>query len=170
MLNRIASCIVFGVLLLGFAKSSHAQDTQRDLSYWPEQAASKGTLPVYVVLVSQPGVRHRCRAHEVTPTQIVCGLGIGRKPVAYSREDVAAIIDPPNHSARNAEILVLATGAACLAGSFFVPITAVAVLLRVFAGLSLPVDGAMGFGDNEDHDHDILRYQQPGTDLTVALR
>jgi hypothetical protein len=61
-----------------------------------------------------------------------------------------------------------AVSAASLAGSFFVPIEAVAITLRVVSGYSFLVPA----WDNGpfDHNDDVLLYQRVDTSLSVTLR
>jgi len=141
----------------------------QNTSPWPLQPKPAGTLAIDLVTVSEPGVRHKCRVHSVTETAITCGIGPFRKPVIYPRENVAAIILPPTHAAMIDTVLELTAGAACLAASFFVPITAVVILLRVAAGLS-PWIALTNVWDDDDHSNDIVAYQRPDTPLTVSLR
>jgi hypothetical protein len=119
-----------------------------------------------IITVTQPGVRHRCRLHTITNDAIVCGVGIGKKPITYQAEDVAAVLERHPDPTKTVSVIVLVAGAACLAGSFFTPVTAVAVLLRVLAGLSLPVVGAFGVGDNPESYQDSIYYLRSGYTLS----
>lgn len=89
--------------------------------------------------------------------------------MVYERNDVAAIIAPAVHEGRQWAIIEFAIGAANIAGSFFVPIEAVAITLRVFSGIWIWCS-AWDATDNNDHNGDILLYQRPDTPLTVQLR
>jgi len=135
-------------------------------SDWPEKITGEYFSPLEIVTLSQPGVRHRCRASAITTDSLTCGRG--RKAVVYQRSDVAAIIAPPTHSDRHAVISFYAVSAASLAGSFFVPIEAVAITLRVVSGYSFLVP-AWDTGPF-DHNDDVLLYQRVDTSLSVTLR
>jgi len=142
----------------------------QDATNWPaKQDKPSGVMPIDLVTVSEPGVRHKCRVHAITEGQIVCGVGFGRKPVVYSREDVAALILPPDHSTLTANILYLTAAAGFVAASFFPPATAAVVLLRVGAGAWLIMAGTNLF-DDDDHNDDRLIYQRAGEPLSVTLR
>jgi hypothetical protein len=141
----------------------------QDVTKWPEkQDKPAGVLPLDLVTVSEPGLRHKCRVHAVTEDQIVCGVGFARKAVVYRREDVAALILPPDHSTRTANILYLTATAGCVAASFFPPATVAVVLLRVGAGVfvSFVLDNVW---DDDDHNDDQVVYQRAGTPLSVTL-
>ena len=142
----------------------------QEITRWPEkQGKPSGLLPVDLVTVSEPNVRHRCRVHAITEDRIVCGVGFARKAVTYRREDVAAIIIPPDHSTRTANILYLTAAAASVAASFFPPATVAVVLLRIGAG-ALVFACLTNVWDDDDHNDDRVVYQRAGTPLTVPLR
>jgi hypothetical protein len=145
---------------------ARAQQTTK----WPEkQDKPRGVLPVDLVTVSEPGVRHRCRVHAITEDQIVCGVGFAQKAVTYRREDVAAIIVPPDHSTRTANILYLAAAAGCVAASFFPPATVAVVLLRIGAGAFI-FAALTNIWDDDDHKDDRVVHQRAGTPLSITLR
>jgi hypothetical protein len=145
---------------------ARAQDTAK----WPaKQDKPSGVLPIDLVTMSEPGLRHKCRVHAITEDQIVCGVGFGRKAVVYKREEVAALIVPPDHSTRTATILYLTAAAGCVAASFFPPATVAVVLLRVAAGVSVSL-ALTNVWDDDDHNDDRLVYQHLGTPLSVTLR
>lgn len=152
-----------GISACGVAR---AQEPTR----WPEnQSKPNGLLPVNLVTVSEPDVRHTCRVHAITEDHIVCGVGVGRKPVTYRREDVAAIIVPPDHSTRTANIVFLTAAAGCVAASFFPPATVAVVLLRVGAG-AFAFATLTSLWDDNDHTDDRVVYQRADTPLRIALR
>lgn len=155
--------VAVGCAVCGLAR---AQKTSK----WPQnQHKPAGLLPVDLVTVSEPDVRHKCRVHAITEDRIVCGVGFARKAVTYQREDVAAIILPPDHSTRTANILYLTAAAGCAAASFFPPATVAVVLLRIGAGafISAVLTNAW---DDEDHTDDQVLYQRAGTPLSIPLR
>ncbi len=140
------------------------------------EASKKGDYnPLDVVRISEPGVRHPCRIPVFTADSLICKGGFRRKEVSYARNDVAALILPPYHGERNRFIASWIFSGVCIAGSFFAPTIAVAILLRVAAGAPLAFVGfELLFGssmseDGNDHDADWLFYQSPGTSLTVTL-
>ena len=135
-------------------------------SVWPTKTDYGYLSPLEIVTLSQPGVRHKCNLRAVSTDSLTCGHG--EKAVVYQRNDIAAIISPPRHSNRHAVISCYVIGAASLAGSFFVPIEAVAITLRVVSGYSF----VMPAWDNDtgDHNGDILLYQHSDTPLSVTLR
>jgi len=171
MPHRFRHTLFLAVLLAGFFPlAAHSQEATQLDPHWPLQSEPAGILPIDLVTVSEPGVRHKCRVHSITETEITCGVGIGSKPVVYPRENVAALISPPSHAALIDTILEVTAGTACILASVFVPITAAAVIMQVAGGISFP-DALFNYGvDNDDHSHDILRYQRPNTPLTVTLR
>ena len=141
----------------------------QDVTKWPEkQDRPAGFLPVDLVTVAEPGVRHKCRVHAITEDQIVCGIGFARKAVAYKREDVAALIVPPDHSTRTANILYLTAAAGFVAASFFPPATVAVVLLRVGAGGWVAL-ALTNLWDDDDHRDDRVVYQRAGVPLSVTL-
>lgn len=154
------------LMMAGLAcEPARAQDTAK----WPaRQDKPSGVLPIDLVTISEPGLRHKCRVHAITEDHIVCGVGFGRKPVVYRRGEVAALIVPRDHSTRTANILYLTAAAGCVAASFFPPATVAVVLLRVAAGALVSVSLA-NVWDDDDHNDDRLAYQQAGTPLSVAL-
>ena len=144
----------------------HAQST----SGWPHsQLGNPYSQNIEVLTLQQPGLLHKCHVRSVTADTLTCRRNLSHKTVTYQRDDIAALIDPPNHTDRNAMLIPLALTAASLAGSFFVPL-GWAITLRIFSGLFLLADGAMGIGAVGDHDNDKLLYQRPNTPLTVTLR
>jgi len=149
----------------------HAQYTPQSNVQWGLTASgsSHHRKILQVVTLSQPGVRHSCHLRSLTDDAITCRPNLSHKTTTYQRDDVAAVIDPPDHSDRNTMLIPLALTAASLAGSFFVPL-GWAITLRIFSGLFLCADGAMGIGAAGDHDNDVLLYQRPNTPLTVTLR
>ena len=158
VLVAAAGCAVCGM--------ARAQDTAQ----WPEnQDKPSGVLPVDLVTVSEPSVRHKCRVHAITEDQIVCGVGFGRKAVTYRRENVAAIIIPPDHSTRTSDILYLTAAAGCVAASFFPPATVAVVLLRIGAGAFVSAV-LTNMWDDDDHTDDRVVYQRAGTSLNIPLR
>jgi hypothetical protein len=136
-------------------------------SEWPEYQQQAGTLDL--VTITEPAIRNKCRVHTITADSITCGHGMGRKPIVYRRDTVAALINPPDQSSRNAVIYQSIVAAAWIAGSFFVPIAPVVILLRVLAGLSPLVSYLTVIINDIDHPHDILLYQRPNTPLTIHL-
>ena len=151
--------------LLGLHHAAHAQT----LSNWPTPAEFKPLHHADIVLVSNPRVRHPCRVHQVTPTGITCGVGIGRKPITYSAADIAAILQTHKDPTGKVIADVLIVGAACLAGAVLLPGTAVVVVLAVVAGLSLPIAAAMAIGDNPEPYQDTVFYLRPNTALNLPL-
>jgi hypothetical protein len=142
----------------------------QEKTQWPQkQDKPSGLLPVDLVTVAEPDVRHKCRVHAITEDQIVCGVGFARKAVTYRREDVAAIILPPDHAARTANILYLTAAAGCVAASFFPPATVGVVLLRMGAG-AFVLAVITNLFDDEDHADDRVVYQKAGTPLRIPLR
>ncbi len=158
-----AACLVM-------AGSGCERALAQDPSKWPsKQDRPAGVIPIDLVTVSEPGVRHKCRVHAITEDEIVCGVGIGRKPVAFKREDVAALIIPPDHSTLRTNVLYLGAAAGCVAASFFPPATVAVVLLRVGGGAFISMAFTNLFDDG-DHNDDELVYQRAGTPLSVTLR
>ena len=160
----IAVCLAMvGGMVCGVARA-------QGLTKWPsKQDKPAGVLPLDLVTVSEPGVRHKCRVHSVSEDQIVCGVGFARKAVVYRREDVAALIVPPDHSTRTANIFYLTAAAGCVAASFFPPATVAVVLLRVGAGVLVSLR-LTSVWDDDDHNDDRVMYQRTGTPLSVTLR
>lgn len=157
-IRRIAVAMALSPCALAFA--------QRD---WPLQDKPAGVLPMDLVTVADPSTRHKCRVHSITAEAVTCGVGFGKKPLVYHRDNVAALILPPTHATRFATIVELSMGAAYLAGSFFVPVTALVVTLRVLAGIT-PFAVLSNYFDDDDHADDQLVYQRPNTPLTIHLR
>ena len=121
---------------------------------------------IRIVLLSSPTVRHECRVHSATEDAITCGVGRGRKPITYQAEDIAVIFKTHPDPTAKVAVIIAVTAAACLAGSFFVPAVGAAILLRVLAGLSLPVLGAIGIGDNPEPYQDTVDYLRSGYRLS----
>jgi hypothetical protein len=154
------------VLFFALAGSMQGQDH----SQWRTQSGPTGGKAIDLVTVSDPSLRHKCRVHSITEAEVVCGVGPLRKPVIYQRENVAALILPPTHSALVSSILEVAVSAGLIAGSLFVPITAVAVMMQVYGGFSASGIIANLICHNNDHDHDIVAYQRANTALNITLR
>lgn len=142
----------------------------QEMTRWPQkQDKPSGLLTINLVTVSEPDVRHKCRVHAITEDEIVCGVGFARKAVTYRREDVAAIILPPDRSTRTANIIYLTAAAGCVAASFFPPATVAVVLLRIGAG-AFALAVITNLFDDDDHADDRVVYQRAGTSLRVPLR
>lgn len=134
---------------------------------WPQ--IFSGTR-IDIVLLSDPKTRHPCKV-EFTPDDTIRCSGKHRQPaVTYALVDIAAVIEPPVHAFRRDMIIGILVGSATLATSFFVPITAISVLLRVISGIGfLTADLSSGSIPYVDHNFDVVRFQRPGTTLQVAL-
>jgi len=156
--------LLFLTLTISITGAAYAEN----VSTWP---TDRGSLQgrVDIVTQSDPGTRQRCRVHQLTENSITCGRGIGRKAVTYQRSDVLSIINPPSQQDRFIAWEVGAVSAALIAGSFFVPIEPLVIVMRVIGGFGFYAI-ALDPGDSADHRNDILVYQQPGTKLSVRLR
>ena len=117
-MRRLFQLVLIATSIAAFTGIACAQSTA-----WPgNQSKPNGVSSIDLVTIAEPGVRQKCRVHEITVEAITCGVGPLREAVVYKRSDVAAIIVPPNHTLRVTGIIELVAGAACLAGSFFVPV------------------------------------------------
>ena len=160
----------FQLVLIATSISAVAGVASAESTAWPgSQSKPNSISSIDLVTVSEPGVRHKCRVHEITPETITCGVGMLREAVVYKRDNVAALIVPPSHTLRTTGIIELIAGAACLAGSFFVSAGAVVILMEVVGGLSTFI-GQFNVIFDDGPTHDELIYQRPYTPLTVGLR
>jgi hypothetical protein len=136
-------------------------------SVWPE---ARWSLPnpnkVNVVTLTRPGVRQKCKVIDLTEDTLTCASSHHRAPTAYKSEDIAALIDPPNHADRNAQLAIAAVDAVFLAASFFVPL-APSIILRVVTGILFE---GLAWVDEDDRNNESLLYQRPNTPLTIKLR
>ena len=158
-------------LLLLSATFAHAQSAEvANLPYATNWLAPTNN-PNYsqnidVVTLSEPTVRHTCHLRTITSDAITCRANLSHKIVTYNREQIAALIDPPNHYERHYSVMLWVACGAALAASFFVPLAA-SVVLRIIASF-LFVSPAMTTGDI-DHDHDRIFYRGTNAPLAVAL-
>jgi hypothetical protein len=161
--------LLYCTTLTALAQSSQTPPPPRPISEWPTFTANlPANHSINIITLARPNHRQTCRVNDLAPDIILCGSA--QKPTTYQREDIAAIIDPPDHTERNIMLIPVALLVASLAASFFVPLVW-SITLRIFSGLCLAAYGATGDGaQGTDHNHDILLYQRPNTPLTVKLR
>ena len=161
-----ASLIAF-ILTAASITAAHAQTD------WPQPGTHADYNTVEIITLANPGHRHYCRVHAITPDTIVCGVGLARKPVSYRRDDVAAILesvdyDPLTHSIEHSMVTSFEAGA----------ITAAAIAAAIVApwvSLALAASAITYVIYSAIHPHttwhaEQILYQRPNTPLTVHLR
>jgi hypothetical protein len=132
---------------------------------WPKPDHELGKVDI--VTMADAATRHHCHVQSITPDTITCGSGLVRKKVTYRRDDVAAIIDPPNHAGEHLFFGCMTVAiAGTVAAAIFLPAWA-AVVIGVPA-IVLALETAM-FTDG-DSNNDTILYQNPNTNLTLKLR
>lgn len=171
----IAAILIYSSALAATAQAINTEhlpspsDHARTVTEWP---VAQGSIPhsIDVVTLAHPSVRHRCIITDLTAEAITCKASHRRPPATYQREDIAALINPPSHSERNAMLIPITLLAVSLVASFFVPLAG-SITLRIFAGLCLSAFGAMGVGaSGTDHNGDRILYQRLNTPLSITLR
>jgi len=148
----------------------HATLHAQDYGTWPRAQRSPFYHSVDIVTTYQPGVRHSCRAIAIDDDALTCEAKKGHAPIVYQREDVATIIQPPYHSPTGVIV-------ACLLGGAYIALLVVnplgALAVGVIAMGIWAVAESNPFPTRDSYrpeHHDILLYQQPGTQLSVRLR
>jgi hypothetical protein len=149
MLRRLIQLFFLGVAI-GFATAATAQSAiAQSTSVPPAQKSAQKPVPwpsnnylhkVDLVTVSQPGIVRHCRVHAITDDAITCGNGMGRKPVVYQRDDVAALLAPRRRPRRDG-IVTAAEIAGGSAGVAFAGPVAVVIVMSGCLGVLLLASG-----------------------------
>ena len=126
---------------------------------------------VLVVTVAEPTKRHACKVQSLTAQALTCTRSLGREPVVYTPEQVAALISPRSHShAWVQSILAAGIGGGILYGAVLLnPISeAAAVTVGIIAAVVILTSPMYAFDGQDTPDR--LLFLQPGQTLAVELR
>jgi hypothetical protein len=165
----LASLLIYATTLTAFAQTTDppAQTStpgapQHSVSDWLEANRYPGYgHRLAIVTLAKPGVRQSCEVQEITQDAIICRAKHHHKQTTYQRDEIASIIDPPDHASLVGPSFLLVVGAAVLAGLFLDPYL-FGVVLSLPIGITLYV--LARHEDKRSHRYrknDIILYRAP---------
>lgn len=167
-IRHIIFCVTF-CLLRGAAASGQNSPatTWEGVSIY---AAANTTKKLYIVTIAHPKKRNTCMMQSINQSEIACDHH--GHPKFYKAEDVAAIIEPGEHTPVLVYVggILAASGAAAwgtgVLASVCVPCAVVTGVAALFLFIMAPGAAMAADGDTSD----TLLYIAPGQKLQVRLK